>query len=75
LRANRYNNCDDRLGKQVMESEIERPHPCRKDIMDNDDRTNVQIENELAEEFLGRIFIGFLILVAAGLIIAAYFYL
>ena len=43
--------------------------------MDNDNRTNVQIENEIAEEFLGKIFIGFLILVAAGLVIAAWWWL
>ena len=52
-------------------------YPCRlKGVyMDNDNRTNVQIENEIAEEFLGKIFIGFLILVAAGLVIAAWWWL
>jgi hypothetical protein len=39
------------------------------------DEEEIDIENRLAEIFLKRIFIGFLILVAAGLVIAAYFYL
>jgi hypothetical protein len=39
------------------------------------DEEEIDIENRLADIFLKRIFGCFLILLAAGLIIAAYFYL
>ena len=39
------------------------------------DEEEIDIENRLADIFLKRIFGCFLILLAAGLIVAAYFYL
>lgn len=47
----------------------------KRTVFSFDDRTNCDIENELAEEFLGRLFIGSLILLAAGLIVAAWWWM
>jgi hypothetical protein len=39
------------------------------------EKTNLEIENENAEKFLGKIFFGGIFLLAIGLIIATYIYL
>jgi hypothetical protein len=73
----RHENLKREKEKEIMDEkrDITPIGKIKRTVFSFDDRTNCDIENEIEEEFLGRIFIGFLILVAAGLVIAAWIWM